>query len=218
MQGPIRCVVIAGLLMGCDPGDTSTPDAPVGTSGLIVAWSTSPVDWPSTTNLVTLSNARFALDSLRVVGDAGPGDPRTTSTTLDLRWDKDSQPGDINFDDAPTGLYSQIALAFDGHTTTESFRIEGKMTVGSNNYDFRIEDDDPLGFNVGIDEMVMPGTTATIHLRVNFTHAIDSVNWQNVDLDGGRLELQTGDSEMAAFRAGLVESFEIVNGGGGSAR
>jgi hypothetical protein len=214
MQGPIRCVVLAGLLLGCDPGHTTSPDATEGPSGLTVAWSSAPSSWPSTTDLVTLKNARFALDSLRVVGDAGPGDPRTTTNSLSLRWDKDAQPGDISFDDAPTGLYSQVALALDGHNTTESFRIEGDVTVGSTNYEFRIEDDNPLGFNVDINQMVMPGTSSTIHLRVNFTHALDSVDWQNVDLDSGRLELSTGDPQMSTFRANLVESFEIVNAGG----
>jgi len=221
MQGSIRWVVVAGLLSACQPGDIGPQgdDAAVGPSGLRVEWSSSPAMWPSDTNGVRLEKARFALDSLRVIGDAGPGDPRTSTTEIDLRWEKDIAPGEIMFDDAPTGLYSQVALALDGHTTTKSFRIEGKVDVGSNNYDFRIEADAPLAFNVGIDTMVSPGDFATISLRVNFTNALDSVDWANVDISDGNLELQDGDAQMSLFRLKLVESFEIVSGGGsGGAR
>src|SRR5262245_30058678 len=102
MQGPIRCVLLAGLLQGCDPGSANTPepDAPLGPTGLTVAWSSTPSGWPSTTDIVTLERARFAVSSLRVLGDAGPGDPRTTSTRLDVRWERDVAPGEIEFNDA----------------------------------------------------------------------------------------------------------------------
>jgi hypothetical protein len=215
MQGSIRWVVIAGLLSACQPGDIGPQDddAAVGDSGLRVEWSSSPDMWPSMTNGIELKTARFALDSLRVIGDAGPGDPRTSTTGIDLRWDKDVAPGEIDFNDAPTGLYSQVALNLDGHTTTESFRIEGKVDVGSNNYDFRVEADTPLAFNIGIDEMVSPGMTETIQLRINFTHALDSVDWANVDTSDNRKEIDDSDPQMAMFRLKLVESFEIVNAG-----
>jgi len=218
MQGSIRWVVIAGLLSACQPGDIGPQDddAAVGDSGLRVEWSSSPDMWPSNTNGVRLEKARFALDNLRVIGDAGPGDPRTSTMGIDLRWDKDIAPGEIMFDDAPTGLYSQVALTLDGHTTTESFRIEGKVDVATQNYDFRVEADTPLSFNVSVDTMVSPGDIAMIPLRVNFMHALDSIDWASVDISDGKKELDDSDPQMAMFRLKLVESFEIVNGGSGS--
>jgi hypothetical protein len=218
MQGSIRCVFLAGMMLGCDPGDTSTPadsDMP-GPSGIRIDWSSSPSSWPSTLDSVTLERARFAMNSLRVVGDAGPGDPRTTQTAMELgfAWtDSEQRPTAITFDDAPTGLYSQVAIVFDGGSN-DAYEIRGQVVVDTQTWEFRIEDANALTFNVAIDEMVMPGETALIPLRINFMHALDSVNWANVDISDGRLELDNNSSQMPTFRAKLIESFEIALGSG----
>lgn len=217
MQAPIRCALIAGMLLACDTGDTTTPmaDAPdvPGDSGLVVEWSSSPSAWPSTTNNVTLSRARFGLKSLRVVGDAGPGDPRTTAGSLEMgfAWSgSEERPASIPFDDAPPGLYSQVALVFDALTMYgEAYELRGNVEINGDDYEFRIEDGDPLTFNVAIDEMLSPGEQAVIKLRINFTHALDSIDWANVNTSDGRKELEEGDSQMSTFRANLIQSFEI---------
>jgi hypothetical protein len=221
MQAPIRCALIAGMLLACDTGDTTTPtaDAPdvPGDSGLVVEWSSAPSAWPSTTNNVTLTRARFGLKSLRVVGDAGPGDPRTTASALEMgfAWSgAEERPSSIPFDDAPPGLYSQVALVFDALTSDgDAYELRGMVEVSGEDYEFRIEDNNPLTFNVAIDEMLSPGEQAAIRLRINFTHALDSIDWQNVDTSDGRKELDNGDSQMSTFRAKLIESFEIVSVG-----
>ena len=178
----------------------------------MIEWSSSPADWPSASvDGISLERARFALESLRVVGDAGPGDPRTTASAVAVDWDAQQQPASIAFDSAPPGLYSQVALAFEGQGDGDSYQIDGTIEVGGEEYDFRIEDTEPLTFNVAIDEMLAPGEQAVIGLRINFIHAIESVDWQNVNISDGRKELEDGDPEMALFRTKLVESFEIVN-------
>ncbi len=216
MQGSIRCVVVAGVLSACSPGATDTPPPDVpdvpGTSGLVIEWSSSPADWPSASVAgISLQRARFALDSLRVVGDASPGDPRTTASAVIMDWDAQQRPASITFDDAPPGLYSQVALAFESPGDGDTYRIDGKVEVGGDVHDFRIEDTERLTFNVAIDEMLSPGEQAVISLRVNFILAIQSVDWANVEASDGRKELEDDDPEMAAFRTKLVESFEIVN-------
>jgi hypothetical protein len=229
MQGPIRCVLFAGMLLGCDPGDTNTPEDDggiVGPSGLVIEWSSAPASWPADVgDGVTLKCARFAMNNLRVVGDAGPGDPRTTASAMEMRfaWDNDcskadQRPTNITFDDAPTGLYSQVAIVLDrdssGTGSDDSYEIEGTVMLGSQLWEWKIQDTNAVNFNVGIDEMVSPGEIATIPLRINFTHALDSVDWATLDLSDGRLELEQGDTQMPTFRAKLIESFEIVSGGG----
>ena len=226
MQAPIRCAVVAGMLLGCDAGHTNTPpdaDASVdpGPSGLVIEWSTSPSTLPGTANNVTVNRARFALDRLRVVGDAGPGDPRTTATTVEMCFQWTSQctmPETITFDDAPTGLYSQVALVFDGHDAMDSYEIRGSVVVDGDSSEFRIEDRIPLAFNVAIDEMVSPGESALVKLRINFMHALDSLDWKNVDKSDGRYEIDEGDSEIVMFRTKLIESFEIDKAGSSGAR
>ncbi|HEY5951922.1 MAG TPA: hypothetical protein VIV40_40780 [Kofleriaceae bacterium] len=133
-------------------------------------------------------------------------------------WDSgDQRPTTITFDDAPTGLYSQVAIVLERPSSggdDDSFKIEGRVTVNSQDWEYVIEDSNPLTFNVGIDEMVSPGETAVIPLRINFTHALDSVDFSSLNISDNRLELDNGDAQMSAFRAKLIESFEIVSGGG----
>lgn len=187
-----------------------------GDSGLLVQWSSSPATpFPADlSDTVTIESARFALDSLRVVGDAGPGDPRTSAALISLQFDNDGAPDDIVFAEAPPGLYSQVALDFDGHVVSESFRVSGKVTVNSQIWDYRVEDDAPLAFNVGISTMATAGKPATVALRINFVHALESIDWANVPENDGRLELEGGNSQMPTFRVKLVESFEVVNANG----
>ena len=126
--------------------------------------------------------------------------------------------GTAKLDDAPTGLYSQVAIVLDrdtsGSGSEDSYEIEGTVVVNSQLWDWKIEDTGALNFNVGIDEMVSPGETATIPLRINFAHALDSVDWATLDVSDGRLELDQDDTQMPTFRSKLIESFEITSGGG----
>lgn len=204
--------------MGGD--DTPPSDAPAGPSGLIIAWSSSPADWPSTVSQVTLEQARFAMNSLRVIGDAGPGDERTTETNVEMRfgWDSvEQRPSNLAFDSAPTGRYSQVALVFDrdssGSGPEDSYELRGEVVVGSETLDFKVSDTNAMTFDIAIDERVMPGEMTTIGLRINFTHALDSIDWTMVNRDGDRLELEEGDSQIGTFRTKLKESFEVVSSG-----
>lgn len=220
MQGPSRCVVVAGLLIGCSGHDTDLPpDSVGGSGGLVVVWSSQPETWPgSLGDGVTIERATFAFDSLRVVGDAGPGDPRTTATGFEVRWDDSTSPDTIMFGDAPTGLYSQVSVLIDGHLANDSFELRGHVQLGETNWEYRIEDISPLAITVPIEKTLTPPATATVLLRINFQHALDSVDFSMLGVDEGRLELENGDAQMAVFRAKLVESFEIASGdsGGGT--
>lgn len=215
MQGTIRCALIATLLLACHTDDTDTPDATSGMSGLVVKWSSDPSSFPANLdNNVTIESAQFALDSLRVVGDAGPGDPRTTTAMIDMLFNHDGSPEDVTFSEAPPGLYSQVALDFDGHLAVDSFKITGKVVVNSQTWDYRVEDDAPLAFNVSINTTASPGKTAKVELRINFVHALDSVNWSTVPESDGKLELEGTNSQMLTFRTKLIESFEVINATG----
>jgi hypothetical protein len=211
MQGAIRCAVIAGVLAACSGDDTSLPvDAPVNTgSGLVVEWGSEPHSWPADLgDGVVLERATFAFDSLRVVGDAGPGDPRTTKSGFTVRWDPSTQPSPITFADAPTGLYSQISLVIDGQLSGESFDLRGRVFLDDTDWEFRIEDDSPLPVTLAIDQTLTPPQVATVKLRVNFKHALDAIDFSGLGRDGGRLVLDRDDPQMVAFRAKLMASFE----------
>ena len=214
MHGLIRWAIVIGLPIGCHTDDTVTPDAPTEEAGLVVEWSSQPTPVPGDLgDGVTLERARFAFDSLRVIGDAGPGDPRTTASGFEVRWDDTSRPEAILFTEAPTGLYSQVSLQIDGHLVDDSYELRGRVFLNGTDWEYRIEDKNPLGLTVQIDETLIPGDQAIVRLRINFKHAIDAIDFELLDIDEGRLELDESDTQMPGFRQKLVESFEIINAG-----
>lgn len=208
MQGLIRCVVVAGLVSACHADDTTTPDAETGDAGLTVKWSSRPETWPAQLDTgVTLTSARFACDSLRVIGDAEPGDMRTTAQSFEVRWEGSDAPDSIKFADAPPGLYSQLALLFDGHVTAPSYKLEGTVVLNGNTEDFVIEDDNQLAVTVSLEKLVSPGAISTIRIDIDFGHALEAVKWDLLPKNDGKLELETGNPDLADFRKKLIESF-----------
>lgn len=204
------------MLIGCSGDDTHVPDpdaAGSGTGGLVVQWASTPESWPGDLgDGVTIERATFAFDNLRVVGDAGPGDPRTTASGFMVRWDDNTTPSELMFSDAPTGLYSQVSMAIDGHLATETFEIRGHVNVNGTDYEYRIDGDNAIAVTVAIDKTLMPPETATVTLRINFQHALDALDFSTLEVESGRIELSDDDAQMPVFRQKLVESFEISDG------
>jgi hypothetical protein len=214
MQGLIRWAVVAGLISACHSDDTTTPDSDVaGDGGLTVRWGSQPESWPGNLGSnVTLQSARFALDRLRVVGDAGPGDLRTTKDGFVVSWATgEAPPTDVEFLNAPTGLYSQISLQIDGNVVEESYELRGTVVVDSNVEEFRIEDSEPLAVVLSIDKSLSPGARSTIDIQIDFAHAVSAVDFKNLDTSDGVLQLDEGDVEIVEFRKKLVESFKTPN-------
>jgi hypothetical protein len=210
MQGMIRCVVVAGLVSACHSDDTAVPDAPVtGTTAMTVQWATEPGSWPGVIHDgITIDSARFAFDSLRVIGDAGPGDLRTTARTFEVRWEKDRDPpAAIEFADAPAGLYSQVALQVDGHLVNNSYEIRGTIQIDGNDVEYRIEDDAALPVTLAIDKMKSPSAAVRLEIDIDFVHAIDSIDFSKLMNDSGHLELDSSSVGIVEFRKKLVESF-----------
>jgi hypothetical protein len=214
MQGLIRCALVAALASACHSDDTTTPDSDIGgDAGLTVRWSSRPLEWPADLgSTIVLDDARFELDSLRVIGDAGPGDPRTTKDAFEVRWrTAEDPPEDIKFDSAPTGLYSQIALQIDGNVVEDSYELRGTVIVNNNLEDFVIEDANPLPINLSIDKSLSAGSTATIDIEIDFAHALSAVDFTTLNKSDGKLQLDESDAGIVELRKKLVESFKTPN-------
>jgi len=213
MTGPIRCVVIAGLLAACGD-DSSMPGSDASTGGgLVVTWASAPITpWPGDLgNGLTIERATFAFDNLRIVGDAAPGDPRTSKQAFELVWETTNAPADVGFPDAPGGLYSQLSIRIDGLVAGPSIEFRGHARVNAVDYEYRITDDSPFTTTLAIDKTLRPPAVTTLGLRVDFAHALDAVDFSMLDQNGGRLELDNADPQIALFRTKLMESFTVVN-------
>lgn len=214
MQGMIRCALLAGLLIACHTSDPGTPDAPNGSgaSGLHVTFATDPTIPPGAVeNWLTLTDATFAFDNLRVIGDAGPGDPRTTASGFTVHWDASSAPAPIDFTDAPSGLYSKVSFQIDGHLITNSYHLKGQVNINGTWLPFNIEDSLALSLSLDINRTLAPGGTETIGLLVKFHDALTGIDFSALPTDDGALQLETTNSQMAAFRDKLTQGFTIDN-------
>ena len=211
MQGMIRCAVVAGLLSACDTDDAAKPDGPTGAAtALTVSWASEPSAWPGPVkDGVTVDSARFAFDSLRVIGDAGPGDPRTTARMFEVRWEKDRDPpATIEFADAPVGLYSQLALEIDAPLTHYSYEIRGIVQVNGNDVEYRIEDNSVLAVTLPIDRMKLPDAPARVRVDVDVVSAINTIDFTKLQNDGGHLELDAAG--MVEFRKTVVANLRAT--------
>ncbi len=175
-----------------------------------VTFATKPAMIPGNLqDWLTLDSAEFNFDNLRVIGDAGPGDPRTTATSFQLRWDTTTTPPPIDFPDAPSGLYSKVSLQIDGLVVNASYRLKGKVNLNGTWNAYDVEDHDALSLSLDIDRTLAPGGTATIGLLVNFEDALSGVDYTMLPFDDGALQLETGSPQMTTFRTKLTAGISI---------
>ena len=218
MQGMIRCGLLAGLLVACNPSDPATPDAPPidgdGAAGLHVTWASEPSSYPGTIeDWLTVDSVTLTVESLKVIGDAGPGDPRTTKAVFQLRWDDHDSPQAIDFADAPTGLYSKVALQLDGHTLLPSLEIKGHVVLAGATVEYEVEDRNAVPVSLDCDRMLPPGGSAAIALTLRLHDALTSVDYESLPVHDGRIELETGNSQLDDFVDKFSRAFSVDNSG-----
>jgi hypothetical protein len=221
MQGMIRCGLLAGCLVACGGSDPAMPDGALpdtggsdGGAGMHVVWETTPAMWPGNVDGgLQLDSADFFFDNLRVIGDASPGDFRTTKALFQLHWDATHMPETIDFDDAPTGVYSKVSFQIDGHLVESSYHFKGHVSVSGTSFPFEVEDRNSLSLSLQCNRTLAPGGSVTLGVMINFADALKSVDWSSVHMDNGTIELETSDSQMPAFRDKFSQAFSIDNSG-----
>ncbi|MCW5807788.1 MAG: hypothetical protein KIT31_35875 [Deltaproteobacteria bacterium] len=190
----MRWVLAAAFaLAGCPgPGDGSTVDAPVDPQklGIHLAWATATAIPGAVDNEVTISSARLGLSDVRVIGDAGPGDPRTQLARLVLAWGRGAAPQTYTFVDAPTGLYSRIRFELEADAATPAaYEILGTARINNADVPFRISDTKELDVNVSVKRVMLPpGGDCDLSLTLDFEKVIERVEFEMLPLvDGVRV-------------------------------
>lgn len=212
-------VAALGLGSGCPqdpPGDQ--PDAASrdggddddggGSAGLTFEFRTDPNLPADVGGDVRVESLRIELVNVQAIGDSAPGDERTTRAELQLEWDEEDEPAPLVFPDAPPGLYSQFKARAGGDGWS-TYRVEGDLWLDGTEYDFRVEDREPVMVIVplqGVD--LRPGDTrvVTIGIRSDF---ITSIDWDLVTPDlEGVLRINPGDPQLPTVRAAFSLAFE----------
>jgi hypothetical protein len=198
------------------PGDSATtdPDGTQLTPGMFVTWKAQPpVPGPLTSD-VSLSAATFQVSHLQVVGDAGPGDERTTRSRYLITWNNLGHPALDAFPSAPVGVYSQMTIDLAvGVYAPYAYQLEGtwrrRSGPGSGGADqpFRIIDRQGLSTAVDCAATLGAGGNAMLTIDLELEDALGGVDFEDLDVVGGVLVLDTFDRQMPAFRDRMRRAF-----------
>lgn len=207
----MRRVVALALvvLAGCPADDPSQPDAPA-SAGVAVAWITDPAMVPGRVeDGYDLTAVAFHLRNLRVVGDAGSGDPRTTAPLVELGWSSEGRPGTIAFPDAPPGLYSRMLWTIDRGAGAYAYELHGTAQTGAGREPYAIRDADPIAIDLDYQIVAQAGAQTTIVTRVDFDDLLDVADFDAAPLIGGVRTITTGDAQLAAIRVEVRKAFGV---------
>jgi hypothetical protein len=191
-----------------DGGGSNDPDGPVDPQhGLAIQWSAHPALPGPVHGDITVTSAQFTASFLEVIGDAGPGDLRTTEALFRFTWDANGQPAPILFQDAPAGLYSTITMHLDGGPVP-SYDIEGTAKVDGVTRNFEIVDRDDVRVSIDhLDTTLAPGGGVTIPIDLALDEALAGVNFSQLTDDGGVLTLEGDDPQLDQFRDRIIDAF-----------
>jgi hypothetical protein len=222
----MRSIGVLLVVAACHTGGTAAPDAPVvpdgpaAALGIYVNWEATPLIPGTVGDKLTVSDATFQLSAFELIGDAGPGDERTTHSRYAVIWDSNGVPAQEVFPDAPVGMYSKISLDMESANQPFSYQIEGTWRDSGPNgmggmgngqpRPFRVIDTKPFHISIDCDRVLSPGSMATLTISVDLEAALESIDFRQVRSgQDGVLQLGTMDQQMFGFRQQLGTSFLI---------
>jgi hypothetical protein len=207
--------VTALTLAACGPGgvhngDDGGADATDPQEGGLVFRFVAP-DIGQTTSDLTVSQLRLSLRDVRALGDAAPGDERTTLDRRELELHDQEMP-EIRFDQAPPGRYSsfefEIDRALDGES---SWSMEGVVHFDDADWSFSVEDEESRAISLPLQDVTLAaGETATITVEIDVIAICSDVDWPSLPREGSEIQIDDDSSAIAGMRANLVTSFSIA--------
>lgn len=212
----MRCLgaLVASLLLVACPGPGDDPVVDSGTDGnpsgegLTITFALDTAFPVTTADNTIIDRIDMRATSVRAIGDAAPGDARTTRFDYRLRWEGSDRPEPIRFEDAPVGLYSSVDLDLAADGESVSIEIAGECTRNGSRVDFEIESDAALSIAITTNEMLAPGGAAAIEIAVAIEAAVAVIDWDAQPLDGeGDVVIGDGSAAMTQILAALRTSF-----------
>src|SRR5262249_20981845 len=179
-------------------------DGPAGV-GLEIDFVAAP-PLPNVASGVSVDECRVWLRDLRVIGDAAPGDSRTSLAQLELDFEPGRNPPGVLFPQAPPGHYSQLAARLGRSDGSNSFQIRATVTGGGQTYELEIRDDTPADISVALSVRVENQAVAVPSALA--LSLLGSIAWSTAPHDdNNRIELDGTSPITATVRAALVAGF-----------
>lgn len=213
----MRCLgaLAASLLLVACPGPGDDPvvdggadDGDTAGEGLTITFALDTAFPITTADNTIIDRIDMRAASVRAIGDAAPGDGRTTRFDYRLRWDGSDRPEPIRFEEAPVGLYSSVDLDLAAEGDASSIEIAGECTRNGSRVDFEIESEAALSIAITTNEMLAPGGSAAIEIAVAIEAAVAAIDWDAESLDGeGDVTIDDDSAAMTQILAALRTSF-----------
>lgn len=208
----IGLCLLAVSQMGCPGQEPDMPDAMVdgGTQGLAVRWRAVPSI--PTSNIPSVRELKLRVRSIKVIGDAAPGDAATTKNNLDLEWKSSEDPKALEFPQAPAGKYAKIDIVIRGDVGKEGVQITGMAMRNAVLHPYEIEDDAQLSVSVPLpaDTTLRPGGLLTLKLRMDLDAVVRGLDFNAAREDDDKLIIDEETPELlAAVRTALTDSIRI---------
>ena len=209
-------IIVFGLA-GCSDAPDGPPDGqpdamPAG-GGLIFTWGTDPGLPVRFEDDLEIAEAAFHLRDVRALGDAAPGDERTSRSAIDLAWSASQQPSPLVFDRAPPGVYSRLELRLggDGEAYWLSGRVEEELGEGNEAWvRWDVRDDAALTINVPLEVTLAVGGEATVAIEIDVGALVKDIEWSRVPLRDGVRVLDGADPQIGAVRTRLASGTVIA--------
>jgi len=206
--------------VGLDAAGDAAPDGEPPAGGVVVPWSARPSLPGALSDRIYISGATFQIAHLQVVGDAGPGDERTTRSDYQIAWGGGGPPAPETFPDAPVGVYSQATIQIGSPGIGQwAYTIDGTWLDDDDDdvrgsalkealKPFRIVDYQRIDVTVACDNILAAGGSAMVPIRLALLDVIAGINFDLLFEDpNGVLLLGPGDPQMPALRTRLAHAF-----------
>ena len=209
LASAVTTALLAAPLAACPAGDdVPEPDAHTA-AGLEVTWQTAAAVPGPADATHRVEELALRVSSVSAIGDAAPGDPRTSAGPITLAWGDDA-PQPLVFDQAPAGRYSRLELGLGG--ADEAFELHGEVLLDAAWTSFEIEDEAPIAITVPTAATVAPGARATIVVMLDLAAVLAAIDFGALPREGATLVLHREDPQIAAVRTALAAAFAAEPG------
>jgi hypothetical protein len=203
----------------CGPGhaddDTSDDDAGVdaaaGMGGLRFRFEAA--DLGDSIEGLTVETLVVNMRDVRALGDAAPGDERTTQDAFQLLLATDGGDLDeIRFDEAPPGRYSAFEFVVDSPIDEEAaWQMDGTVELPDGPEEFLVEDivSRPISLPLtGVE--VAPGTTVRVTVQVDVVSIVEGVDWESAPVEDDARIVDEDYAGIGAVRNQFALAFSVT--------
>lgn len=194
------------------PPDTQMADAAIG--GLVLDFAAKNGVPQTLEGDVVIERVVLGITVLRAIGDAAPGDLRTTRTEDklgDFEWSNGLSPIPHLFEEAPPGMYSTVELRVARSVRANAaVDIFGRVPRAGTVVPFEIKAVAPnVSVSVDVNKVLPPRRLETITIQLDVESLVEDIDWAAVPLTGeGRLFIGDGDPEMSKVTSQIKGAFK----------